>query len=85
MIFRKKGMQSRDLSKREHPLTNDIETSENSLKITSCTHLNGHHSVRQSCPKTSKQAKHFSSSSFFPTKNIKFMNESEIDINLLII
>lgn len=57
-IFRKKGVNIRSSVKREHPLsdfhhaTSETETSEQSMKITSCTHFNGHHSIRQSCPKT---------------------------------
>lgn len=31
----------------------DIETLSESQKFTSCTHFNGHHSIKQSCPKTS--------------------------------
>lgn len=57
-IFRKKGFSSRDSARKEHPMsdfthgTSETEMTEQSMKITSCTHLNGHHSIRQSCPKT---------------------------------
>lgn len=31
-----------------------IESTEDALKVSSCAHLNGHHSIKQSCPKTSE-------------------------------
>lgn len=63
--FRKKGANFRNSVKQEYPLhefhhgANDTETSEQSMKITSCTHLNGHHSIKQSCPKTRTYSIHF--------------------------
>lgn len=75
LVYRKKAPISRDSSRRKQfndsdKMRSDIE--EETQKTPSCTHLNGHHSSKQSCPKTSKR-KHFLQMNYSKMDHIIFL------------
>lgn len=57
---RKKGFSLRGSTKANNRTndfthcTNETDLANHSMRITTCTHLNGHHSIRQSCPRARK-------------------------------
>lgn len=59
----------------------DIETLSETQKIISCTHFNGHHSIKQSCPKTSTISYCFSFSFFLLC--VVFLQKFSLNLPLL--